>query len=198
MRPALLSRKREKGRRYNEQEAQRARLNSLVSTLPSQPPRRNPYAGSPVPPKRRPGPGAAARCRERPPADLLKGIEEFNRGLFFEQHETLEGLWRAERDEIRYLYQGILVVGVGCYHLLRGNFHGATAKLRLGVELLQPYRPSCQTVDVAGLIADAERLLAEVESLGRERVGDFDRTLIPKVRLTGHAGRSEEIASSRE
>src|SRR5213083_1208432 len=47
-------------------------------------------------------------CDEPPPALLLEGIAQFNRGEFFEQHETLEVLWRAETRDIRYLYQGIL------------------------------------------------------------------------------------------
>ena len=33
--------------------------------------------------------------------DLLKGIHEFNEGEFFEQHETLETLWRATDTDIR-------------------------------------------------------------------------------------------------
>ena len=35
-------------------------------------------------------------CLEPPPPGLLAGIEEFNRGEFFECHETLEELWMAE------------------------------------------------------------------------------------------------------
>src|ERR671916_3245836 len=97
----------------------------------------------------------ASACAEPPPPELLKGIHEFNAGEFFEQHETLELLWRATVDDVRYLYQGILLVGVGFYHLGRGNHHGAQAKLASGVEMLGWFAPTCQTVDVADLLARA-------------------------------------------
>jgi predicted metal-dependent hydrolase len=72
------------------------------------------------------------RCTEPPPALLVKGVQQFNAREFFECHETLEELWRAEEDLVRYLYQGILHVGVGYYHLSRGNHHGAITKLSGG------------------------------------------------------------------
>ena len=56
-------------------------------------------------------------CQDLPPPQLLEGVEQFNRGEYFEQHETLELLWRAETRSVRRLYQGILQVGVAFYHL---------------------------------------------------------------------------------
>lgn len=143
---------------------------------------RGAYAGAS---KRRKGPYAADECGGEPPADLLKGIHEFNEGEFFEQHETLETLWRATETDIRYLYQGILLVGVGFYHLGRGNWHGAQAKLAAGIEMLEWFGPVCQTVDVADLIARARPCLEQVRTLGRERLSEFDRALIPQVKLIG-------------
>jgi uncharacterized protein len=133
--------------------------------------------------KRRKGPYSAAECGGAPPADLLKGIHEFNEGEFFEQHETLETLWRETTEDVRYLYQGILLVGVGFYHLGRGNHHGAQAKLAAGIEMLEWFAPTCQTVDVADLIARARPCLDQVRALGKDRLADFDRALIPRIRL---------------
>src|SRR5689334_2590675 len=68
----------------------------------------------------------ASACAEPAPSELSKALHEFNAGEFFEQHETLELLWRATPGEIRHLYEGILQVGVGMHHLLvNKNFHGA-------------------------------------------------------------------------
>ena len=133
--------------------------------------------------KRRKGPYAADECGGVPPPDLLKGIHEFNEGEFFEQHETLETLWRATEGDVRYLYQGILLVGVGFYHLGRGNHHGAQAKLAAGIEMLEWFAPVCQTVDVADLIARARPCLEQCHTLGKERLAEFDRSLIPQIRL---------------
>ncbi len=131
--------------------------------------------------KRSEGPYSRRRCGEAPPAAFRRAIGEFNQGEFFEQHETLEELWREESDEVRYLYQGILLVGVGCYHLLRGNYVGATGKLARGLELLRWFEPTCQGVDVARLVADAERLEAALRALGPGRLADLDRRLLPRV-----------------
>jgi len=135
--------------------------------------------------KRRKGPYAADKCGGQPPADFLKGIHEFNEGEFFEQHETLELLWRATESDIRYLYQGVLLIGVGFYHQQQGNYHGTQAKLSAGIEMLEWFAPTCQTVDVADLVARARVCLEQVRSLGRERLAEFDRSLIPQVKLLG-------------
>src|SRR2546423_15531312 len=95
-------------------------------------------------------------CGEPAPPELRKAIEEFNSGEFFEQHETLELLWRATPDEIRHLYEGILQIGVGMHHLLRNrNFHGAAVKLDHGIRLLAAFPDVCHGVDIARLRGDA-------------------------------------------
>lgn len=140
-------------------------------------------------PRRRPAIGKihrgepTSKCAEPPSPALLQGIAEFNRGEFFEQHETLEAAWIEEEDPIRYLYQGILQVGVGFHHLSRGNAYGAMRLWRRGVALLEAFPPVCQRVDVAGLIAATRRCMAELERLGRGGIHDFDRSLIPTIRL---------------
>ena len=124
-----------------------------------------------------------ARCDEPPPQELLHAIEEFERGEYFEQHETLETLWRGTRTPIRDLYHGILQIGVGLHHLRRGNFHGANVLLEEGIERLRPFAPSCQRVDVAALIRDATRTRQRVIELGPGQLARFDWSEPPRVRL---------------
>jgi uncharacterized protein len=136
----------------------------------------------PSAPTHRPGRGRRSRrCGEPPPARLRQGIEQFNRGQFFEQHETLELEWIEEADPVRYLYQGILQVGVGFEHLRRGNAYGARRLWRRGIGYLEPFRRGCMGVDVDRLIADTERCLAELERVGAGGLERFDRSLIPRV-----------------
>ena len=127
-------------------------------------------------------PGSA--CDEAPPARLIQGIEQFNRGEYFEQHETLELLWRDEPRDVRRLYQGILQIGVAFHHLRKLNHHGTVYMLTRGPRYLAPFAPACQTVDVRALIADAARALAAVERLGPQRLGEFDWRLAPIVHRT--------------
>src|SRR5437899_10037798 len=122
-------------------------------------------------------------CDEAAPPELLEGIAQFNRGEFFEQHETLELLWRAEARDLRFLYQGILQIGVAFHHLRRLNHHGTVYMLTRGSRYLQPFAPRCQGVDVAALLDAARAALGELDRLGPDRLDRFDWNLAPKVRL---------------
>ena len=112
---------------------------------------------------------------------VLRGIEEFNRGEFYKCHEYLEDAWRAESRQVRYLYQGILQIGVGFYHGENGNWRGATGLLESGIARLKEFEPDTLGIDVARLVHECERCLRELEELGRERVREFDRSKVPKV-----------------
>lgn len=120
-------------------------------------------------------------CLEPAPARLLEAVAQFNRGEFFEQHETLEALWRDEPRDVRYLYQGILQIGVAFHHVRRLNYHGAVYMLARGADYLRPFAPSCQGVNVVALLESTRRALAEVERLGPGRLGEFDWSLAPTV-----------------
>lgn len=134
-----------------------------------------------------------ARCDDPPPAALLLGIEQFNKREYFECHETLEALWNNEPGPIRVLAKGILQVGVGCYHLLRGNYRGAVLKLASGANYLEPFAPKCRGVEVAQLIADAHRLHAEVAAHGPERTSEVDRALLPIIQVTNNQANGREL-----
>jgi predicted metal-dependent hydrolase len=122
-----------------------------------------------------------AESSEEVPELVLKGIEEFNKGEFYECHEYLEEAWMQEPGRVRFLYQGILQVGVGFYHQRNGNWRGATGLLRNGTIRLKEFEPVALGIDVARLIRECERCLDELEELGRERVREFDQTRVPKV-----------------
>jgi predicted metal-dependent hydrolase len=123
-------------------------------------------------------------CAAPAPPELLKAIDEFNAGEFFEQHETLELLWRATPDEIRHLYEGILQIGVGMHHLLvNRNFHGATVKLDHGVRLLDAFPSVCHGVDVGRLRRDARAARAHLLELGPQGLDKFEAQWIPRVKL---------------
>ena len=122
---------------------------------------------------------------EPPPPLLLAGIAEFNAGAYYEQHETLETLWRAESRPVRRLYQGVLQIGVAFHHARRGNYHGFVVMIERGLCNVSPFVPACQSVDVARLVRDTETALGAVRALGRERLAEFDWRLAPQVHFIG-------------
>jgi hypothetical protein len=134
-----------------------------------------------------PDKNTAQPADEVPPPELLHGIEQFNHREYFECHETLEGIWIKEPRPIRTLYKGILQVGVGCYHLLRGNYRGAVIKLDSGARYLEPFAPICMQVNVARLIADARTLHSTLTQLGPDHFHEVDLGLLPLVHLDSEA-----------
>jgi hypothetical protein len=88
----------------------------------------------------------------------LKGIEYFNRGLFFDAHEELEAAWRAEPGPIRNLYRGILQVAVAYYHLERNNLPGAMKVFSRSRRWLLPYNGIWMGIDLDRFKSDAERI----------------------------------------
>ena len=122
-------------------------------------------------------------CREPLPEGALRGIEEFNEGKYFEQHETLERVWRAETRPVRDLYRGILQIGVALLQVERSNAPGAIKTFERAFRWLEPFRPACQGVDVERLVRNARAICETVTSLGPERIAEIDRSAFPDVHL---------------
>lgn len=120
-------------------------------------------------------------CEEPLPEAVRRGLEQFNAGEYFEQHETLEHAWRGESRPVRRIYQGILQIGVACYQIQRGNYAGAVKMLRRGLAHLADAPDRCQGIDIARLRADARRLLAQLEALGPEGLARLDARAFPRV-----------------
>jgi predicted metal-dependent hydrolase len=108
-------------------------------------------------------------------------VAEFNAEKYYQCHETLEHLWLQERDPVRYLYQGILQVGVGLYHLDRGNWRGAVNKLEDGLAKLEVFRPHCQGFDIERLVVAAAGCRQALLEGGPGAVEGFDRGAYPKI-----------------
>ena len=121
------------------------------------------------------------RCADQPPDRLLEGIELFNAAQFYECHEILEDIWRAESDPIRALYQGILQIGVAFHHLRRGNWRGAVKLLNGGTEKVGRFLPNCLKIDTATLNEQATACLRTLNVIGPERVTEFDWSLVPTI-----------------
>ncbi len=112
---------------------------------------------------------------------LAKGIREFNSWRFYDCHETLEDVWRAEAGELADFYQGIIKVAAGFHHLLRGNHKGTVNLLGHAITLLEPYRPSRLGVNVQRLIEEAGACYQRARELGPKRLDEFDRSTLPRI-----------------
>jgi uncharacterized protein len=119
----------------------------------------------------------------QPLSDLaIRGLEEFNRGEYFEAHEHLEAAWMADESLGRDLYRAVLQVAVAYYQITRHNYRGA-AKMFLRLrQWIDPLPDTCRGIDVARLREDARQVHSELLNLGSERLAEFDLNLLRPVR----------------
>ena len=95
---------------------------------------------------------------------LAQGIAEFNRGLFFECHDTLEEMWAGVRGPARDFFQGLIQVSVAYYHLGNGNAAGAQSMMRRALTRLGRYPDRYCGFDVAAQRASLLGWLARFEA----------------------------------
>jgi uncharacterized protein len=95
---------------------------------------------------------------------LERGIELFNRGLYWEAHEAWEEAWTPDRHgPDRGFYKGLIQVAAGCLHYRRRNRRGAVNKWRSGADQLRCYLPEHHGVAVAPLVTRVDGFLAAME-----------------------------------
>ena len=95
---------------------------------------------------------------------FLKGINEFDRGLFYRAHETLEELWLEDRGSERGFYQGLIQMAAAYFKWEQEVPRGALKLLRSAIRKLELYRPLCLGVNVTKLLECVEVDLAVVEA----------------------------------
>lgn len=121
---------------------------------------------------------------EQPLPGLLKGIDEFNRQEFFECHETLEDLWRDQKEPERQFTQGVIQIAVGYYHLLRSNRAGARKLFARGLARISAFKPVYLTVRTAELASAVEATLALLTTTPDSAPVEF---AIPKIETANHS-----------
>ena len=97
---------------------------------------------------------------------LSRGVDLFNRGLYWEAHEAWEEAWTPDRrGPDRGFYKGLIQVAAGCLHYGRRNRRGALNKWASGAAYLRPYLPAHRGVELAPLVARVDALLAAVAAV---------------------------------
>lgn len=117
---------------------------------------------------------AAADCKAELHPQARLGIQLYNHGEYFEAHEALETAWRQTDSPARELYRGILQVAVACHHARRGNYNGAVKLLARALRWLQPFPDMCRGINVEAVRQDARWAQAELETLGPDRLAEFN------------------------
>jgi len=135
-------------------------------------------------------PGLDVACNEQLSPLAQRGLEEFNRGEYFEAHETLEHAWNADQSPSKELYRAILQVAVAYLQIERGNYRGAVKMFLRMRQWFAPLPDHCRGVDVSRLRQDAQRVYEALIEKGPEDIAAFDRSLFKAVQY--ESGPAEE------
>jgi predicted metal-dependent hydrolase len=122
-----------------------------------------------------------ATCHEDLSHYALRGLEQFNRGEYFEAHDSLELAWMEDPSLGRDLYRAVLQVAVAYYQITRGNYNGAAKMFLRMRKWLSPLPGTCRGINIEQLRQDvqtAHTTLLELGALGIER---FDLDLLHPV-----------------
>jgi predicted metal-dependent hydrolase len=95
---------------------------------------------------------------------FARGVDEFNRGFYFECHDTLEDMWMGLRGPARDFFQGLIQVSVAFYHLTGGNLPGAESMLRRALKRFGRYPDRYFGFDLAAHRVELEGWLPRIAS----------------------------------
>jgi predicted metal-dependent hydrolase len=120
-------------------------------------------------------------CQAGLDPQVIERLRLYNAREFFECHEVLENVWRAEKEPLRELYRGILQVAVGYYHIQRGNYIGTRKMFKRCRCWLDPFPDICQGINLAGLRRDFQAVEDAIVRLGPARITSFNTALFKPV-----------------
>jgi predicted metal-dependent hydrolase len=84
---------------------------------------------------------------------LLRGVELFNGGEFWEAHEAWEEVWMPHRHRPgSEFFKGLIQCAAGFHHLKGGNSGGALIKWASGSTYLQPFLPAAHGLRLDDLV----------------------------------------------
>ena len=121
------------------------------------------------------------QCEDDLPPLAQLGVQKFNAGDYYAQHDAFEKQWMAEAGPVRNLYRAILQVGIAYYHIVQGNAVGALKMLRRSVQWFSMLPDVCQGVNVRRLREDADRVYVALQAAELTDTESFDLELLRPI-----------------
>jgi predicted metal-dependent hydrolase len=105
-------------------------------------------------------------------------VEYFNTGKFMSAQTTLDEDWIEENGERKNFLGGLIQAAVSLYHVTNGNAMGASKIWIKAKNMLTPYAPRKEGIDLEKLFKDMDELYANMQ----EGLTDLDyMKRVPKI-----------------
>lgn len=117
-----------------------------------------------------------------PPTLYYHGIAEFNHGVYWQCHETLEEVWRETPYPLKLFSYALIKVAADFEHVGRHPKRSARSRLTTALANLEPFLPTFLGVRTAPLAREARACLARLAGpeVRREELDALPR---PKIVL---------------
>ena len=112
---------------------------------------------------------------------LLIGVDLFNDGAYFEAHDHFEDLWMEAKYDEKDLYQGLVQVSVGSYHLICGNYSGALSQYHRGIEKLEKFRSKNIEIDLDKFLDEINSFIEKIIMYNSKKISNIEVTNIPNI-----------------
>ena len=114
-------------------------------------------------------------------SELFKrGLDEYDKGDYFEAHEAWEDLWSDYNFPDRKFVQGLIQLSVSFVHLGNGNLTGAKNLLKKCQQKFDDYNGIHREINLADLKSSIEAVEIVYSELNDCR--DFDWDLVPALK----------------
>ena len=109
-----------------------------------------------------------------------KGLDEYEKGDYFEAHEAWEDLWSDYNLPDRKFVQGLIQLAVSFVHLGNGNMTGARNLLRKCQNKFTDYKGIKRNINVGELKSVIEAV--DIMFQDMENTSEFDWDLVPSLK----------------
>ena len=114
-------------------------------------------------------------------SELFKrGLDEYEKGDYFEAHEAWEDLWSDYNFPDRKFVQGLIQLSVSFVHLGNGNLTGAKNLLKKCQQKFDDYNGIHREINLSDLKSSIEAVEIVYSELNDCR--DFDWDLVPALK----------------
>ena len=125
---------------------------------------------------------------------VLRGINLFNQGEYFEAHELLEEAWKEDITPGRELYRAILQIGIAYLQIERGNYKGAIKMFLRVRQWIDPFPDVCRGIDIKRLKNDYQKVYDSLIAIGPDKMDLLDKKLFKPVRFVHEESNGPSIS----
>jgi predicted metal-dependent hydrolase len=117
--------------------------------------------------------------------EFLQGVQLFNKGYYWEAHETWEEMWRDQSGTGKSFMETFVQLAEGYSFAKKGKTDSAQYLFSKAMKKFQDYRQVQCQVSIPDIVQDIERAVGEINSFRRNGTTHFTLSSAPVIVFNG-------------